>query len=288
MLPFLQSLRNLDSLNYRLSQASWPRVWWVGNGLLNFLPLHAAGDSDRSTENALDRVISSYTPTIKALKYARERQLKVDKIEEQTMLLIGMPTTPEESDLKFVREELKKILDLISLKVRRPLLYPTRATVLARIKNHQIVHLSCHGRSELDPSQSKLLLKDWKNAPLTVSDIMSVNMQHPQFAYLSACHTSSIRDVLLLDEALNLVSAMQLAGFPSVVGTLWQVSDRQSVEVAGDVYKWMLMENGKFDNRRSAEGLHHAIRKLRRNTSARLSKGRGDPMIWAPYVHLGV
>ncbi len=47
---------------------SLPRIWWIGVGIANYLPFHAAGDhSTRSTENTFHWVISSYTPTIKAL-----------------------------------------------------------------------------------------------------------------------------------------------------------------------------------------------------------------------------
>jgi hypothetical protein len=35
----------------------WPRVWWVGSGLLNIFPIHAAGYHDIGPpETAVDRV----------------------------------------------------------------------------------------------------------------------------------------------------------------------------------------------------------------------------------------
>jgi len=55
----------------------FPRVCWVGSGLLNILPIHAAGYQDLpQLENALDCVISSYSPTLKALSYAEEHALQ--------------------------------------------------------------------------------------------------------------------------------------------------------------------------------------------------------------------
>ncbi|NBH08847.1 CHAT domain-containing protein, partial [Amycolatopsis sp. SID8362] len=44
------------------------RVWWSPGGPLTSLPLHAAGRPGRTV---LDRVISSYTPTVRALGHAR-------------------------------------------------------------------------------------------------------------------------------------------------------------------------------------------------------------------------
>jgi tetratricopeptide (TPR) repeat protein len=53
-----------------------PRIWWVPGGLMSLLPLHAAGYHDDSASEpgrrtVMDRVVSSYTPTIGALRYAR-------------------------------------------------------------------------------------------------------------------------------------------------------------------------------------------------------------------------
>ena len=53
----------------------WPRLWWCVSGLLSFLPVHAAGHHDTRADAApatvIDRVISSYTPTLRALTHAR-------------------------------------------------------------------------------------------------------------------------------------------------------------------------------------------------------------------------
>jgi hypothetical protein len=53
----------------------WPRIWWVGSGLLNILPIHAAGyhDSD-PPQTVLDRVVLSYTYTARSLSYEKRRK----------------------------------------------------------------------------------------------------------------------------------------------------------------------------------------------------------------------
>jgi hypothetical protein len=56
------------------------RNWWIGVGVASSLPFHAAGDhSVGSNENTLSWVISSYTPTIKALAHARRQLSKTSK-----------------------------------------------------------------------------------------------------------------------------------------------------------------------------------------------------------------
>ena len=83
----------------------WPRLWWVGSGLLNILPVHAAGHhNSNSTRSVIDRVISSYGLSLKSLAYARGKAMRSDCLEKQTAMLIGMPTTPGKSDLKFVEQ----------------------------------------------------------------------------------------------------------------------------------------------------------------------------------------
>ncbi|MFI5590017.1 hypothetical protein ACIA5G_33560 [Amycolatopsis sp. NPDC051758] len=56
----------------------WPRVWWAPGGLLGMLPIHASGHhsdalDDPHRRTVLDRVVSSYTPTVRALSYARRK-----------------------------------------------------------------------------------------------------------------------------------------------------------------------------------------------------------------------
>ena len=273
----------------------WPRVWWIGSYWLNVLPIHAAGYYNTAISpprSAIDRVISSYTPTIKALAYARERRARTNGSEIRKALLVGMPKTPEYSSLPGVKHELKQVQQCLQPHIQTTVTYDcTREEILSTLSEHQVVHFSCHGiTSPEDPSKSRLLFKDWKTSPLTVSDFTSLNIPCPRFAYLSACHTATSSDRTLLDESIHLASAIQLAGYPSVVGTLWQVSDYYSAQIARDVYKWM-SKGGKLDTERSAEGLHRAVRRLREESCTALSGGQNphsDPLLWAPWIHLGV
>ena len=279
--------------------SAWPRVWWIGSGLLNLLPLHAAGydDTSDSTKNALDRVISSYATTIKSLAYARENAPETSALQVQNAVLVSMPETPEQTSLPFAKAEVEILQTLLpsqcpSITVR-VVPNPTRDNVLSAVKNAQILHLSCHGFGATDPSQSMLLLNDWKTSPLIVSDLTSAKIQLPQFAYLSACHTSSSRDLNLLDESIHLSSGVQLAGYPSVIGSLWQVNDKYSAELVRDVYTRILGGRYHFDIRQSAEALHHAVRALRMKTRTTAVPGLArtvpsDPLSWAPYIHLGI
>ena len=220
----------------------------------------------------------------------KERQELIKLHSKEKAILVAMPTTPEQTNLPFVKTEVKDLENLFSkASIDTTVMQnPTRTEVLSELPQYTIVHFACHGYSADDPSQSSLLLEDWKIAPLTVSDLTSLNIESAKFAYLSACHTSAMRNFRLLDESISLSSAIQLSGYPSVVGSLWQVIDSHSAEVARDVYEWILKE-GELDVRRSAEGLHKAVRDLRDRTRIKLgSHTKSDPLVWASYIYIGI
>lgn len=91
----------LSELGYaRKPAAERPHLWWAPTGLLSYLPVHAAAQDG---SGALDRVISSYTPTAYALVESRKRPAPPG--ESQTMLVIAMPQTPGRPDLKGAAKE---------------------------------------------------------------------------------------------------------------------------------------------------------------------------------------
>jgi tetratricopeptide (TPR) repeat protein len=280
----------LDQLGFTQSPPDerWPRIWWVGTGLLNLLPIHASGYHDASPpRTALDRVISSYAATVKSLAYSRERLVAPEQATlSQEAYFIAMPTTLEQSDLPNVETEIKHLANLFSrtsINIKQ-IRNPTRVEALLELPRSGIVHFSCHGLPAEDPSQSSLLLKDWRTSPLTVADLVSLNIKGARFAYLSACHTAAMRDLRLLDESISLSSAVQLSGYPSVVGSLWWVGDTHSAEIAKGVYEWILDDVG-LNAEWAAEGLHRAVRELRDRTRC---KKMHDPLIWASYIHIGM
>jgi tetratricopeptide (TPR) repeat protein len=285
----------LDELGFTQTPSDgepWPRVWWVGSGLLNILPIHASGYHDSiPPQTALDRVISSYAPTVKSLSHAWERA-RADQVKvKEKALLISMPKTPEKDSLPFADIEVENLRKLFSnASISTTIMHnPTTTEVLSELPKHSIVHFACHAYPANDPSQSSLLLEDWKNVPLTVLDLASLNIKSAKFAYLSACHTSSMQDFNLLDESITLSSAIQLSGYPSVVGSLWQVMDNHSADVAKRIYTWILDGDGGFDCLRTAEGLHKAVSILRDHTRVKMQNNMmNDPLIWASYIHVGI
>ncbi|KAK4171655.1 CHAT domain-containing protein [Triangularia setosa] len=299
---------SLDALGFKvpISNGNWPRVWWIPIGLLSQLPVHAAGRyTSDSAETALDRVMSSYAPSVKALIHGRRHPIRTSAGPlSGNALLVAMRETPGLSAngiLPFAASEVEMLKDLCpSLKLQpvRPML--RKDDVLQHLLTCKVFHFAGHGKSDpMEPSRSCLLLEDWKTNPLTVGDLRDHRLQEngPFLGYLSACSTGANEAVQLADEGIHLVSAFQLAGFRHVVGTLWEVSDRHCVDVAKVLYE-TLRDEGMTDAA-VCLGLHRAVRVLRdggikngkaRDATLELSGSRvkiANPY-WIPYVHFGV
>jgi CHAT domain-containing protein len=98
-----------------------------------------------------------------------------------------------------------------------------------------------------------------------------------RFAYLSACSTA-VTATELANESIHMVSACLLAGYPHIVGTLWEIEDAFAAEVAESVYAGLA--TARYDAERAGECL---------NRTVRWARGRypNRPTLWAAYVHTG-
>ncbi|KAJ3579709.1 hypothetical protein NPX13_g858 [Xylaria arbuscula] len=303
----------------------WPRIWWVPTGALSKFPIHAAGDysmEPRSGGSVLDRAISSYSTSIKALVHGRGEfaQRRSRDPSHKSVTLVAMRHTPQLSSLKFAAEEVDQVEALcksMGLQINRPV--PVGKHVISALEGCDIFHFAGHGLTDYgDPSKSCLLLEDWQNNPLTVARLFETNLhsKRPFLAFLSACGTGRVRQDSHADEGLHLIGGCQLAGFRHVIGTLWNVKDKVCVEMALETYDW-IRQRGITDASVS-EALHNASRKLRAGwvketaeriariktrssaieaTSASDSLGKDPrdvvscddevPLYWVPYIHLG-
>ena len=72
-----------------------------------------------------------------------------------------------------------------------------------------------------------------------------------QLAYLSACDTAITSTAGLIDEAIHLTTAFQLAGFPHVIGTLWEINDELAVTIADAFYTTLRTSTDTVDTSQS-------------------------------------
>ena len=296
--PVLTALGHTHTPRERIED--WPRVWWCPTGPATVLPLHAAGRHPRTShqyaamgeaaavaDTVAGRVISSYTPTLTTLTRARTRPAP-GRVRQ---LAVGVPEAPSyapgASPLPAVPAELQVVAGYLPTPEHAThLLGPaaTQQAVLEALPGHSWLHLSCHGlQHPADASLSAFLLHD---QPLTLADLAALNLRETDLAYLAACQTAT-GDLRLLDEALHLAGALQLVGYRHVLATLWSISDAAAPAMADIIYAHLLHPDPDHPDpadrpqaARAPYALHHAVTRLRQARP-------GEPLLWAPYIHLG-
>jgi CHAT domain-containing protein len=210
------------------------------------LPIHAAGTK---TESCSDYFVASYTPTLKAQTRARQGFHPPQK-NDAKVLLAAVPVPFEGDWLPDVVSEIKMVKTAIPNSVVIPLpreadcttnlqAGPTAQMVLDSIPEASILHLASHGtqvssagicgdggahhpgwQDHENALNSGFMMKD---ARLTVSKLMSLNLPNAFLAILSACETAK-GDHSQPDQNVHLAAAMLYVGFRSVVGTMWCVA----------------------------------------------------------------
>lgn len=111
-------------------------------------------------------------------------------------------------------------------------LMPTKANVLSHLPTWPAIHLGCHWVVDYAiPSPSRLMLHDHKSGPFTIGTLSSLKLERALLAYLSASSTAVSSQTDVPDESISLASAFQLAGYPHVIGTLWDLDDVLAVMV---------------------------------------------------------
>ncbi|MFJ1969177.1 CHAT domain-containing protein [Streptomyces sp. NPDC087903] len=259
-------LEALDRLSPR--DGTRARVWWMPTGLLGLLPLHAAGRPGEP--GALDRVVSSYTPTFRALLGARGQTAEAPRRQ----LTVALERTPGLPDLPATAAE------ATTLHARLPdavLVMNEQATVdrvLTALPEARWAHFACHADTDLlAPSQGGLHLHD---GLLPIAEISRLRLHGAELAYLSACSTGHVGR-RHANESTHLASAFQLAGFRNVIASLWPLNDAVAATAADRFYR-LLPPNRDADQ--AAVALHQVTRELRAEHTER-------PHLWASLIHSG-
>ncbi|KAF9219471.1 hypothetical protein BS17DRAFT_760983 [Gyrodon lividus] len=244
------------------------RIWWCPTSKLTSLPLHATGPYRSRTDNLSNIYISSYTPTLSALIRSRNQKASHPGVPPPFIAIGQSNPNPEnstgESELKAIAGELDLVESLVPTSMTFDRISDDNSTADAAIeglRTHSWVHLACHGNQDLaQPFDSSFSLRD---RPLTLLDIVRAELAHPEFAFLSACHTA-VGDENTPDEVIHLAAGMQFSGFRSVIGTMWAVDDAMAETMVGAFYKNMF-DGGVVDCTNAARALNKASKTVDKN-----------------------
>ncbi|CAG8575288.1 12186_t:CDS:2 [Acaulospora colombiana] len=230
-----------------------------------------SGDSQIS-----NYVVSSYTPTLSTLLHPP----KADPISSFSLLSVIQSSAPGASSIPSTKQELEHIQqrlanhDHVVLEGEAG----TKRRVVKAMEKCNWLHLACHGIQRPDePTKSALLLED---GHLTLDEIIKLNLPRAEFAFLSACQTTT-GDENLSEEAVHIAGGMLLAGYRSVVATMWSIQDELAPVVTDEFYRHIVENGDRPDSRKAAEALHLSVQNLRKQPGIQLTD-------WIPFVHLGV
>ncbi|KAJ7779449.1 TPR-like protein, partial [Mycena maculata] len=278
----------LDALSIKNPSKQNPeRIWWCPTGPLSFLPIHAAGKYgvDEAFGSKLsDFVISSYIPSLTAL--IQGHHLHTHSSDEPKLLAVAQPSALGQRDIPGTQKELN-LIQIHAAKTNIPVIRlekcaATLASVQKGMSECSWVHFACHGVQNLsNPTKSALLLDG--NSRMTLENIIGLSSSQRDLAFLSACQTAT-GDRGLQEESVHLAAGMLLAGYRSVIATMWSIMDNDAPQVASDVYEH-LFKTSPPDSTQAAEALHLAVANLR---DSKQSDKEKSFFRWVPFIHIGV
>ncbi|KAG8796567.1 hypothetical protein FRC12_019074 [Ceratobasidium sp. 428] len=117
-------------------------------------------------------------------------------------------------------------------------------------------------------------------AMTSITDEWWRRIANAHLAFLSACQTAT-GDMVLSDEAIHLAAGMLMAGYRTVIATMWPIGDQDASIVAEKFYEYML-KDGIPDSKKAARALHHAVGVLREQVGVAAYRR------WAPFIHMGI
>ncbi|TFK63564.1 hypothetical protein BDN72DRAFT_775738 [Pluteus cervinus] len=273
--PILDGLALLSQ-----SAEDLPRIWWCPSSVLEVFPLHAAGLYESGGgDNVMNYVVSSYIPSYSLISH-------VTRIEAPApnprFMAVGNPTgcrlPGTEWELEIIRKHLIDAGPITELNGANA----TPDAVKKGLQTATWAHFACHGVQVQTETinrpgpRNALILAN--HTRLTLIEIAKLRLPHAQFAFLSACETAQHRNICA-GESVHLAAGLLVAGFRSVVGTMWRISDEDTPYLANRFYQKMVEGNKVPDYKRSAYALHDAVQALRKHNP--------NPRIWAPFLHYG-
>jgi len=235
----------------------------VPYGILHYLPFHALFNGKN---HLIDNFTVFYVPSCSILNFCIAKRKK----NNGKILALGDP----KGDLPFAEQEvewLHKIYPATKILLRKQ---ATETAVKRMSKAYDVLHLACHGELQADqPLFSYLsLAEDPDNdGLLKVYEVFEMEMD-AYLTVLSACETA-LGKWRKGDELTSFSRAFIYAGTPSVLASLWKVTDISTATLMNQFYTYLQKGQNK------AQAL--------RNAQIGLKSQYNNPFFWAPFILIG-
>ncbi|KAG2115626.1 CHAT domain-containing protein [Suillus clintonianus] len=256
------------------------RIWWCPTGKFAALPLHAAGLHHGIELNLSQLYISSYAPTLLSLiKSRRTKSSNTPRrssfVPSLTNFLKGRkgkssrPSTPILTSSTFAAicsdektediDMLRKVLPLTCTMTRITGANATYEHAIRAIREQPWIHFASRAEPNFDlPFESHFPLHDKPMSLLEIAQTLAEVERPPEFAFLSVSHGSSGTE---RHETMHFPHALHLAGFQSVVGTMWAVDEEVTRRIASAFYHSVVVESrGAVNCTNAAKALSQALK----------------------------
>ncbi len=172
-----------------------------------------------------------------------------------TLFALGNPDLQDPTlNLRFAEREVRAVADLFPDSVFLTRQEATKAKGLEHSPRHSLLHFATHAElDETDPLGSALRLAPSRgdDGRLEVQEVFGLDL-HASLVVLSACETA-LGKLTRGDELTGLTRAFIYAGTPSIITTLWKVSDRASYELMRAFYEHLKAGRDKAAALRQAQ-----------------------------------
>ena len=273
------------------------RLVIVPHGMLHYLPFQAL--RSESGKYLIESHAISYLPSASVLKYARIK----NKENRNDLFAAGNPEAGL-SPLPAAEKEVREISALFKKKLVLTGDKATETSVKTEGPNYDMMLLSTHGEmNQKEPLKSNLrfTLSEGEDGKLTVDEIFDMDIK-ANLVTLSACETALVKgekgNFPEGDDLVGLSRAFIHAGAPSVVASLWKVSDESTVTLMRAFYKNLqTMPKSEALQKAQLELINSRLKPMNGTgqRGLKLVKGRrfnltadsSHPYFWAPFVLVG-
>jgi CHAT domain-containing protein/Flp pilus assembly protein TadD len=275
----LRSLHQLliDPIAADLPTNPEDQVIFLPQGPLLFVPFAALEDG--AGKALIDRHTLSVAPAIQALALTDRAQLKTAS-GAGPALIVGNPTMANIANLVLpplpgAEKEAKAIAPLFATQALVGG-SATKAVVLQKMGQARVIHLATHGlldtvRGEVPGAIALAPDNAQDDGLLSAGEIAELQLR-ADLVVLSACSTG--KGDLTGDGVIGLSRSLFLAGVPSVVVSLWDVSDDSTALLMTEFYKHLAEK--KLNK---AQALRQAMLTTRQKYP--------DPKFWAAFNLIG-
>ncbi len=286
---FRQELQNPRSQKHRASAKSLYRILihpvigsiqtdrliMIPHEQLHYIPFAAL--MDESDRYLIDRFALTTLPSASLLRYiVQKRKKSGSDLAALSFLGLGNPDAPKFAWLQEAENEVRTIGDMFTLKEILTRDQATKGAFLNRGKNYDIIHFACHGVFDInEPLKSALILSGESEVKgnLTVKELFACPLPRTQMVVLSACETG-LAKFIKGDELIGFSRAFIYAGTPSVLTSLWQVSDVSTAKLMIMLYKNLNMTDKPGSLRQAQLNL-------------KSTKGYEHPFYWSAFQITG-